>query len=70
MVLKAQDNRLFNGLVEHIISKGVAILQYADYTILCLKHDLEGARNMKLLLYMFEMIAGLKINFSKSEIVC
>jgi hypothetical protein len=69
VVLKAQDNRLFNGLVEHIISKGVAILQYADYTILCLKHDLEGARNMKLLLYMFEMIAGLKINFSKSEIL-
>jgi hypothetical protein len=29
---------------------------------------LEGARNMKLLLYMFEMIVGLKINFSKSEL--
>jgi hypothetical protein len=69
MVLKAQDNGLFNGLVEHIISKGVSILQYADDTILCLKHALEGARNMKPLLYMFEMIAGLKINFSKSEIL-
>jgi hypothetical protein len=69
MVLKAQDNGLFNGLAEHIIPKGVAILQYADDTIICLKHDLEGARNMKLLLYMFEMIVGLKINFSKSEIL-
>jgi hypothetical protein len=69
MVLKAQDNGLFNGLAEHIIPKGVAILQYADDTIICLKHDLEGARNMKLLLYMFEMIAGLKINFSKSKII-
>jgi hypothetical protein len=69
MVLLAQENRLFTGLVEHIIPRGVAILQYADDTILCLKHDLEGARNLKLLLYMFEMIAGLKINFSKSEIL-
>jgi hypothetical protein len=27
------------------------------------------ARNMKLLLYLYEMMAGLKINFNKSEIV-
>jgi len=47
MLLKAQNNGLFFGLVDHIIRRGVAILQYADYTILCLKHDLEGARNMK-----------------------
>lgn len=66
MVMKAQSNGLVTGLVEHIIPRGVAILQYADDTILCMKHELEGARNMKLLLYLFEMIAGLKINFSKS----
>lgn len=29
----------------------------------------ENARHMKLLLYLYEMMAGLKINFSKSEIV-
>ena len=69
MVLKAQENNLFVGLVDHIIPKGVAILQYEDDTIVCLKHDFEGARNMKMLLYMFEMLAGLKINFSKSEIL-
>ena len=34
-----------------------------------MKHGIEGARNMKLLLYMSEMMAGLKINFSKSEVV-
>lgn len=28
-----------------------------------------GAVNMKLLLYMYEMLAGLKINFSKSEVI-
>jgi len=27
------------------------------------------ARNMKLLLYLYEMMSGLKINFSKSEVL-
>jgi hypothetical protein len=47
----------------------VAILQYADDTIVCLEHNLEGARNMKLLLYIFEQMARLKINFDKSEVL-
>ena len=47
----------------------MAILQYADDTILFLQHDLEGATHMKLLLYLFEMLAGLKIDFNKSEIL-
>jgi hypothetical protein len=37
--------------------------------IICLEHDLEKARNIKLLLYMFEQLSGLKINFDKSEIL-
>lgn len=45
------------------------MLQYTDDTIICPKHDLEGARNLKMLLYMFEIMAGLKINFNKSEIL-
>jgi hypothetical protein len=31
------------------------------------KDDMEGARNLKLLLYIFECMSGLKINFEKSE---
>lgn len=69
MVQQAQENDLFTGLVNHIIPRGVAILQYADDTIIFLKHDVEGARNMKLLLYLYEMMAGLKINFNKSEVI-
>jgi len=56
-------------LIEHIIPHGVAILQYADDTIICLKHEMEGAVNMKFLLYMYEMMAGLKINFNKSDVI-
>lgn len=69
MVHKAQSNGLLCGLIDHIIENGVAILQYADDTIVYLKHDFEGARNMKLLLYMYEHMAGLKINFHKSEVI-
>jgi len=45
------------------------MLQYADDTIVCIKDDLDIARNLKLLLYLFDMMSGLKINFSKSEII-
>jgi hypothetical protein len=69
MIHKAQSNGLFYGLIDHIITNGVDVLQYADDTIVCLKHDLNGARNLKLLLYMYELMAGLKINFYKSEII-
>ncbi|PWZ09805.1 hypothetical protein Zm00014a_034033 [Zea mays] len=60
---------MVSGLIEHIILRGVAILQYADDTIICVKHDLERARDMKFLLYLYEMLVGLKINFNRSEIV-
>jgi hypothetical protein len=46
---------------------GIAILQYADDTILRLENDFEKARNVKLLLYIFEQMFGVKINFKKSE---
>lgn len=69
MIHKAQESNLITGLISHIIPHGVAILQYADDTILFLKHDLEGATHMKFLLYLLEMLAGLKINFNKSEIL-
>jgi hypothetical protein len=35
-----------------------------------MEHDLERARNMKLLLSAFEQMFGLKINFHKSEVFC
>ena len=35
-----------------------------------MKHDLAKARNMKLVLCLFEQLSGLKINFHKSELFC
>uniref|UniRef100_A0A8R7QJD2 Reverse transcriptase domain-containing protein n=1 Tax=Triticum urartu TaxID=4572 RepID=A0A8R7QJD2_TRIUA len=70
MVLQAQKSNLFVGLAADLVENGVAILQYADDTILCIEHDPEKAMNLKLLLYMFELMSGLKINYQKSEILC
>jgi hypothetical protein len=67
MITSAQRNGLIKGLADNLVEHGVAILQYADDTILLLKYDMEGARNLKLLLYIFETMYGLKINFEKSE---
>lgn len=69
MVHKTQENGLVTGLISHTIPNGVAMLEYTDDTIVFLKHDLNGAMHMKLLLYLFEMLAGLKINFNKSQIL-
>ena len=69
MVRKAQRNNLICGLADNLIENGVVILQYADDTIICLKDDIEVARNMKLLLYLYEMMSRFKINFSKSEVI-
>ena len=68
MVLQAQRNGLLCGLAPDLIENGVAILQYADDTVLCVSHDVDQAINLKLLLHMFELMSGLKINFDKSEV--
>jgi hypothetical protein len=56
-------------LVPHLVEKGVLILQYADDTILLIWDDMEQIIHTKLILYMFEAMSGLKINFLKSEIM-
>jgi hypothetical protein len=45
------------------------ILQYADDTILLIQDDMEQIIHLKLILYMFEAMSSLKINFLKSEIM-
>lgn len=69
MVQNAQDHGQVIGLVPYLVDKGVAILQYADDTIILMQDNVEEVRNMKLLLYLFEQMSGLKNNFEKSEIL-
>jgi hypothetical protein len=69
MIHKAQEASLIVGLVPHLIEKGVAIMQYADDTILLIQEELTQVTHLKLILYMFEAMSGLKTNFDKSEIM-
>jgi hypothetical protein len=60
----------FEGVVPHLVGEGLSILQYADDTKLFLVHDMDKARNIKLLLFAFNQVSSLKINFHKSELFC
>jgi mannosylglycoprotein endo-beta-mannosidase len=69
MVQSSQNNGFIKGLMHDIIPNGIAILQYADDTILCMEDSAKTTQNMKILLYIYEKMSGLKINFNKSEII-
>lgn len=70
LVGRAVDNGLVTGLATDKTEGDLAILQYADDTILLFQDDLEQAKNLKRILGMFEIMFGLKINFHKSEVIC
>jgi hypothetical protein len=68
MIERAKVEGQIEGLIPHLVDGGLSILQYADDTILFMEHDIEKARNLKLILATFEQLSGLKINFHKSEL--
>lgn len=70
LIKRAKDVGSLNGVVPHLVDDGLSILQYADDTIIFLEHDLQQAKNLKLILSVFEKLSGLKINFHKSELFC
>ncbi|WVZ71439.1 hypothetical protein U9M48_020026 [Paspalum notatum var. saurae] len=70
LIKRAKDDSQMRGIIPHLVDNGLSILQYADDTIIFIDHDLERAKNMKLLLCVFEQLSDLKINFHKSEIFC
>jgi len=70
LIKRAKNDGQIKGVIPHLLEDGLSILQYADDTIIFMDHDLEQAKNMKLLFSVFEQLFGLKINFHKSEIFC
>jgi hypothetical protein len=70
MIERAKAGGQIEGVVPHLVDGGLSILQYADDTILFMEHDIEMAKNLKLILSAFEQLSGLKINFHKSELFC
>lgn len=63
LVGRVVEHGLIVGLAKIKQDGDIAILQYADDTILLLQDDLEQARNFKFLLCLFELMLGLNVNF-------
>jgi hypothetical protein len=70
LINRAKREGQIKGIIPHLVDGCLSILQYADDTIIFMEHDLESARNLKLILCAFEQLSGLKINYHKSEIIC
>ena len=51
---RAKEKGQVGGLIAHLVDGGVSILQHANDTILFMEHDIAKARNMKLILCLFE----------------
>jgi hypothetical protein len=58
---------LIKGLVPDLIEGGLTHLQYADDNVIFLEANDEYVANLKFILYCFEDMSCLKINFHKSE---
>jgi hypothetical protein len=69
MIKLPQMDDLITNLVPHLIDKEVVILQYADVTILLVQDDMDQIIHLKLILYMFEAMSGLKINSHQNEVM-
>jgi hypothetical protein len=68
MLDNAKGAGKIKGMVPHLIEGGITHLQYADYTVVFINMDDQSVMNIKFILYYFENMSGLKINYDKSEI--
>lgn len=68
MLTTAANKGHIAGVLTDLILGGVTHIQYADDTVIMVEADEKYIRNLKLILYCFEWLTGLKINFHKSEV--
>jgi hypothetical protein len=69
MLEATKINGRISGLVPHLVDGGLTHLQYADDTVLMIQNNEESILNLKLILYCFESLSGMKINYHKSEVL-
>ncbi|WVZ81652.1 hypothetical protein U9M48_029031 [Paspalum notatum var. saurae] len=65
---KARNGGYISGLVPEQVEGGLTHLQYADDTVLFLEDSVDEIRNIKFILFCYEEMSGMKINYKKSEI--
>jgi hypothetical protein len=67
LMRKASNQGKLREVLTHLIPEGITHIQYADDTILMIEGDDASEVNMKFILYYFEWLSELKINYHKSE---
>jgi hypothetical protein len=66
---KARLSGQIKGLVPHLVEGGLSHLQYADDTVIFLGMEEQSILHTKFLLYCFESMSGLKVNYHKSDVI-
>ena len=66
---RARNEGFIKGVLTYNHENGVNMLQYADDTILFIDKDEEKAGNLKKVLTCFEQVSGMRINYTKSELI-
>jgi hypothetical protein len=69
MLIKAARKGRITGFMSSLYPEGVLNLQYADDTLLFLKHDNTRASILKWIMVCFEQLSGMKISYNKSDLV-
>jgi hypothetical protein len=67
LIARAKEDSKVDGLVPHLVDRGVSILQYAVDTIIFMGGNLDKDLNMKFILCIFAQLSSLKMNFHKCE---
>jgi hypothetical protein len=65
---KAKENGVINGVCPDLVEGGLTHLQYADDTVLFIQYSESDMVNLKFLLFCYEELLGMKINYLKSEV--
>jgi hypothetical protein len=68
ILVKATKGGYIRGFMTSLYPEGVISLQYADGTLIFLKHDYNSACYLKWIMVCFEQISGIKINYHKSDL--
>lgn len=69
MLDKAKSKGHIKGVLEHLIPGGIIHIHYVDDTVIMVDGSTQSLTNLKLILYCFEWLTGLKVNFHKSEVM-
>jgi hypothetical protein len=65
---KAVDKGHLKDILTNLLPGVISHIQYADDTVIMVDGSDQSIRNLKLILYCFEWLTGLKINYHKSEV--